>query len=728
MHTLYPGELNEAYELFYKGFYDEALQKIEDIEKRYKEDSKEYVSSQILKIVFKNYQGEYEEALKLAEKLQEESQIEDFPLLKLDLIIAVITTLVYLGKIDEGGNRIQEGEKILEKSKNKEDFYIKSRTAYLLTQKGQLKKYMGDFKQTLDYFRKSLEIWKEIQNKSEIVNMKNLISSIYIKLGEFDFASKYLTENLLYLKTINNIPRLASTLKNFGTCYLRTGNLDLALEYYLQSLFIYKGLRNYHEIADLCNNIGIVYKQKGLLDIALNIFDTCLYLYQEKGNKQKIAYSHNNIGTVYQRKGELSKALEYYLQSLDLKKEFGNNQDIALTTTNIGQIYQFMGDQTKALEYYEQSLTIKNEIGNSLEIIFSLFYLTHISIDMNLLEKARMYLREMQKIEIQAQNKIITQRTDIARTALLLKSNIEEDIIFAEKLLTDIVEGKIIDHNLTILASLNLCYLLIDKLSAEEEHQKYEGIENLVHKIVQNAKDQQSHMLLAEAYWLQSRFALVNEDIKEAQHLLTQAQQISEKWGYKGLAMRISSDHDKLLDQFDKWQGAYNQKISISERVDLAQIEDLVIKLIQRVNIEVPDLDEEIPIQLIILKETGVPMVSVNFYAKKQFKSELLKKLIETINSFLFGRFSEIEDIERIKYEDYTIIIRKIGSMFFCYVFKGHSYYSLMKLGRFIEKITITSPVWNTLNNVIDNPRKMSKSIKTMIEGLAKEIFFSISS
>ena len=135
MKSLYPGELNETYELFYKGFYDEALQKIKDIERRYKKDSKEYVSSQILKIEFKNCQGEYKESLKIAEKLQEGSQIGDFPHLKLDLTIAIITTLVYLGKIDEGWNRIQEGEKILEKNKNKEDFYIKSRTAYCLHKK-----------------------------------------------------------------------------------------------------------------------------------------------------------------------------------------------------------------------------------------------------------------------------------------------------------------------------------------------------------------------------------------------------------------------------------------------------------------------------------------------------------------------------------------------------------------------------------------------------------------
>ncbi|MCK5409338.1 MAG: hypothetical protein KAJ30_03660, partial [Candidatus Heimdallarchaeota archaeon] len=76
MKSLYPGELNEISELFDKGFYDEALQKIKDIERRYKKDSEEYVSSQILKTVFKNHQGEYKEALIIAEKLQEESQME----------------------------------------------------------------------------------------------------------------------------------------------------------------------------------------------------------------------------------------------------------------------------------------------------------------------------------------------------------------------------------------------------------------------------------------------------------------------------------------------------------------------------------------------------------------------------------------------------------------------------------------------------------------------------
>jgi tetratricopeptide (TPR) repeat protein len=229
----------------------------------------------------------------------------------------------------------------------------------------------GDNDKALEYYSKSLEIRKETlpPNHPDIARSYNNIGSIYNNKGDNDKALEYYSKSLEIRKETlpPNHPDIARSYNNIGFIYKNKGDDDKALEYYSKSLEIRKETlpSNHPDIARSYNNIGGIYSEKGDNDRALEYFTKSLEIYKETlpPNHPDIATSYNNIGGIYSEKGDNDRALEYYSKSLEIRKETlpPNHPDIATSYYNIGFIYKNKGDDDKALEYYSKSLEIRKE-------------------------------------------------------------------------------------------------------------------------------------------------------------------------------------------------------------------------------------------------------------------------------------------------------------------------------------------------------------------------------
>jgi hypothetical protein len=80
--------------------------------------------------------------------------------------------------------------------------------------------------------------------------------------------------------------------------------------------------------------------------------------------------------------------------------------------------------------------------------------------------------------------------------------------------------------------------------------------------------------LITEIKLLQSRLALLSFDIKSARKLLSEAQHIADKYGLNRLSIKISNEHDKLLEQIDIWENLKNTDSPLSEYLKLAHLEE----------------------------------------------------------------------------------------------------------------------------------------------------------
>ena len=206
-----------------------------------------------------------------------------------------------------------------------------------------------------------------------------------------------------------------------------------------------------------------------------------------------------------------------------------------------------------------------------------------------------------------------------------------------------------------------------------------EEVEETVEKLVEMAKEQQSYSLLTESYWLKAQLALVKLDIKKARNLLSQAQMIAEEKGLERLARKISSDHDQLLEQMDQWEELIAKDASITERVKIANLEELMGWMARKREIKIDEKEDE-PVMLLLVSESGLPIYSKHFGQTIELQDILISGFLSSINSFVKEAFHAPGMVRRIMHDEYTLSINIIEPILFCYVYEGQSYTAMKKL------------------------------------------------
>ncbi|MFX0067203.1 MAG: tetratricopeptide repeat protein, partial [Candidatus Hermodarchaeota archaeon] len=630
---------------------------------------------------------------------------------------------------------------------------IPSRMTSLLYHKGVIYVMKGLEDQALQYFQQSMTLSEKLSDQKELAKCLNALGFIYQRKGELDRALMYQQRSLDLKEQLGDKQGVARSLNTLGLVYWRKGELDWALECYQQLLTLSEELGNKKDMSTALGNVGLIYQDRGDLNRALECQERGLALSEEVGNPQDIAIDLDNLGRTYDLQGDLQRALEYYQQALTLKDQIGNKNSIAITLNNLGRVFKQKGDLNKALAYYqqsliifeeiddqqhmaeslesigrvyaekgdshqalehlEQSLVIYEEVGNKLKISSALFSLIFVGLD-RMPRRTAAYFQRLQQIKDQEDNRLINQRSQVAEALLLKSSTRSRDKIKATDLLEQIVEEKVVDHELTVIALLNLCDLLLKELRISED--VIDEINSIVNKLLAIAKAQHSHSLLVETYLLKAKLGLVELDVQEARRWLIQAQLLAEERELTRLAIKVSNEHDSLLETLNTLEKISKLGISLPERIKLARLEEQVGHMIQRQATEMPELSPEEPILLLILDKTGLCLYSTSFAPERFIDDQLTSGFLTAMQSFSTHVFAQA--IERVKLEDYTLLMKHEEPFQVCYVFEGQSYSAQQKLAQFTEDIRNSGAIWLTLAEA----SKKRQALTVSSQGTLKEL------
>ncbi|MFX1476009.1 MAG: tetratricopeptide repeat protein, partial [Promethearchaeota archaeon] len=427
----------------------------------------------------------------------------------------------------------------------------------------------------------------------------------------------------------------------------------------------------------------------------------------------------SNICEIHRRKGDLNQSLECYQEVLRTHREIGNNYHIAVVLHNIGVVYWQQGKLTEARQHLEQSLELRAEIENRIEMSDSLFFLISVTIDQGEFSKAQQYLGQLQEIRDQEDDKTVHQRYSVAEAQLLKTSRRTRDRVRAEEILARVVDEAVGDLEVTTLALLHLCDVLLVELRTSYDAGVLGDVQKRVGQLLELAKEQRSNWLLAETYVLQARLALIELDLQEARRLHTQAQIMADEHGLHRLAMVISREHDVLLKQLGQWEGLIERQASLQERIEMARLEELVVRMIRKRTEDIPEVPEE-PVLLLILDKDGISLFSKHFISEGAPDEQLIAGFLAAIDGFSRVAFSASGSLERIKHQDYTLLMHAQAPLLFCYVFKGQSWGAQQRLNRFLAALKANDSVWHTLTaRSKDTPIPDPETF----EGLVTEIF-----
>ncbi len=228
---------------------------------------------------------------------------------------------------------------------------------------GIIYKSQGEFDVALNYLKQSLEIRKELGNKSGITEALNNLGVIYFDQGEFAEAIDHYTRSLKISEEISDQPMVAKTLNNIGNIHAAQENLEKAIEYHLRSLEIGESLNNVAIIAPSFNNLGNAYKQLNELKKAVEYYEKALEIHKQHDDKYGTQGILMNIGAIHQTHGEFDLAIDCFSQSLVINEELGDKHGISMALQNLGNTYQLKGNLNKSVKYSLEALKVAQEIG-----------------------------------------------------------------------------------------------------------------------------------------------------------------------------------------------------------------------------------------------------------------------------------------------------------------------------------------------------------------------------
>ncbi len=556
-------------------------------------------------------------------------------------------------------------------------------------------------------FPESLKIAEEEYQES-LRQKKSLFVAdfLVIKWSSFLLLARApeLWEDVLYceklLKSIEEETSSEYNLREAWVLYMKgyyllwEGVLDDALRSAEKALEILEGYDIFSYILSfILFLIGFIYTTKGELDLALKAHNESLTLTQGSTMIFKIlnATSHNNIGKILFQKGEPDTAIEHYERSLKIWEQY-----------TFPMVYIWVGINYNDLinaYTYKKSPEKANEC----------------------LDRFRKFL-ETKKIS----EDIYWYR--FSKAKILKSSSRIRNRAEAEKILKELIKG----HDTLVksgtpgiadeftVAVIELCDYYIQELKLTQDLEILDDIEPYLERLLKESERTNSYLEQAHTYLLKGQLALLQINMGEARKYLTKAQHIAEEHDLQLLARTISREHDKLLEQLDKWENLEGKKSTISERMELASLEKTMDTMQKMRALDPPELVNEQPVLLLIIGQDGVPYFNHSFIEGWD-DQDLFSGFMSAFNSFSSEFFSK--SIDRIKIDENIILFLPVESFMVCYVIKGQSYPALLKLTRFSDAIKWKPKIWKALNKAVKTSEMLDLNNPFALGEVVNEIF-----
>ena len=178
---------------------------------------------------------------------------------------------------------------------------------------------------------------------------------------------------------------------------------------------------------------------------------------------------------------------------------------------------------------------------------------------------------------------------------------------------------------------------------------------------------------------------------------------------------------DILLTQLDVWNDFKEKDASVSERVKLASLDGNIERLQRKRRIESVELVEEESTILLIIGEGGTLIFSYPFTDEWERDEELFSNFLSAFTSFSDEFFSE--ELDRVKFGQYTVLMASVGSYSVCYLYKGQTYPAKQKLTKFTDSLRSKTDIWQLLNRFYQTSQVLELKDSPSLESLIEDIF-----
>jgi tetratricopeptide (TPR) repeat protein len=662
-----------------KGKYKEALENTESILKKEGLTAEERISCLILQANLYYDLWQLNSALKIAEQICQESNQLDMNPHYFDALVIVATIYFWFRKKEKVAITIRQIERVVKSITGLSPTELLKRKAVLARVKAFLCSLTRKYDQAFEYQNQSFKLYKELGVVKDIAESVWWLSYFLFIATKLDKALNYSIKGLGLRKELDSKVDIAQSLVLISIILGWIGDIEKALIYGKQAL----------EIEEILTRDKI-----WLLII---------------------------FGFNYHVKGELDRSFEYYKRALEITERLDHNRETIECLRNMSTSLKDQGKSHIAIEYLEKAVKLAEEGGFNISRFLPQFIRN--SVIIGNIEQARKYLKKYQLYRDTVKSKDINQVYRELEAEILRKTGKISDKEEAEKILRNLLKEGCIVGAMTISVIIQLCHLLLGKLRRTNNFQILDEIRSLTNQLVKISEEQRSYSYLANAYLLQAKLNLIQGNIVSAGSFFTQAQHTADWHGQNTLARNISREHDKLLENREKWKSLHKTDSPLLDRIKFSSMATTLEVLEGNRRFEITELEKEYPVLLAIMSKTGYIVFTNPFSVEVPFDENRIGEFVSFFNSISSQMYSE--SLDRAKFGDHTIILKTLDSISFCYLFEGESYTAQLRLNAFCESIEKDTVIMETLNTAIQTGNTINITEHPILETLIAETFLS---
>ncbi|MFV2016867.1 MAG: hypothetical protein ACC656_15660, partial [Candidatus Heimdallarchaeota archaeon] len=335
-------------------------------------------------------------------------------------------------------------------------------------------------------------------------------------------------------------------------------------------------------------------------------------------------------------------------------------------------MHWYNGELDLASEQFANCYLLRKEVGNPMLTALVLLNLVQLNVQRgsNYLEIALNYYKEFEEFkESDTTNNIqVINYFQFVKAVYLKNSKRFKYRVEAEKLFYDLIENDEIDSQHILFAYYYLADLLFYELSTTGDQEILHELRTLVDGLSQMGDEKKMNVAISRSHLLRAKLKIIDGDIDGAKNSMTIALNLALEANDNILLHAITYEYDKLFKKEDDVL-QINEETPFHERIEIAEIEQLVSQLNQRGMSE----SDEKSILFLIMFDVGTLVFSKTFEETTELNENLVSNFIGAINNFGNEVFSSSGFIDRINHKAYTILMKSVGAFVFSYVFKGSS-------------------------------------------------------
>jgi tetratricopeptide (TPR) repeat protein len=276
---------------------------------------------------------------------------------QLTFLMNIVFILTNRGELDSALEISQKMVVLCKRTKNK--FAISFSLKFLAHTYYQ----KNDYKKFYELSKERLVIAEELEIRGMIAETYSNIGLYYLVIGEYDDALNYYDRSLEIYRNINRAIAIAVTQEKCGYAYFLKGDFNKALEFYNKAYPVLKESQP-QGWYDILSGFAAVYIQKGELDGALEYLDQLMTLHKGLQNLLGVSSVLSEQGLIYWQKGMKDQALSFIHESLELRQKIGNNVLVAASLSYLIQFSVELNNIEEAKRYFKSLDHINTEIKN----------------------------------------------------------------------------------------------------------------------------------------------------------------------------------------------------------------------------------------------------------------------------------------------------------------------------------------------------------------------------